>query len=111
MKWDGIRHHTNLGNSPLFLISCLSARTAREYARRTLDRRLHLSLFSMVTIPFHWFPQGPNPQSGHLGSFSNRLGSISSRFFDRTSTTIHLGQPGFDPAKYFVLGEPLLNGM
>ena len=31
MKWDGIPHHTNLGNRPPFLISCLSARTAREY--------------------------------------------------------------------------------
>jgi len=30
MKWDGIPHHFMLGNALLFLIGCLSARTARR---------------------------------------------------------------------------------
>ena len=40
MKWDGIPLHTGLGKGPLFLIYCLSGRTAREYALPTSDRRL-----------------------------------------------------------------------
>ena len=35
MKWDGIPHRTRLGKGPPFLISHLSARTAREYALPT----------------------------------------------------------------------------
>ena len=31
MKWGGILSHNKIGNRPLFLISCLSARTACEY--------------------------------------------------------------------------------
>ena len=44
MNWDGIPHHTGLGKGPFFLILCLSARTAREYALGALDRRLRFLL-------------------------------------------------------------------
>jgi hypothetical protein len=35
MKWDGIPHHTCVGKGALSRIHCLSARTARNYARPT----------------------------------------------------------------------------
>ena len=31
IRWDRGSRHTNLGDGPLSLISCLSVRTAREY--------------------------------------------------------------------------------
>ena len=35
MKWEGIPLYTMLGKVPLFLIYCLSARTARQESRPT----------------------------------------------------------------------------
>ena len=43
---DGVPRHTGLGKGPLFLISCLSAKTAREYALPTSDWRL-------LFLPYH----------------------------------------------------------
>ena len=42
MKWDGIAHHTDLGNGTIAVILCRLARTAREYALPISKRRLVL---------------------------------------------------------------------
>ena len=51
IQWDGIPPHTELGNAPIFLLSCLSARTAREYALPTSD-----CLTNLHPLPV-WLPE------------------------------------------------------